>query len=290
MGIRQISQNVVKITRKLADEFAGMKSIQDRPLNERRITHYLAELAEGRFRSPEWATAKSLESGGRFRVNGQHTSTMFSRMDAVPELSAVVSHYKCDTDVDVCTLWGTFDSKSVTRSVLDINHAFSSIVPEFADVPSKIINVCVSGINFHESGGEYGMMNKRAYSVRSRAMIDNQDFVRFVRSLDIADNDNAHIRKTGVVAAMFGTWLKSKPKCGQFWRAVRNEDGASPNLPDRVLAKWLRSVPAYGTGRTRSVAPREMYAKCIMAWNAWREGVTLVSLKYGPAKRVQPIR
>lgn len=288
MSIREKSQTVVKLTRELAAEFAAMEAIRDRPIGERRIQHYIAEVAEGRFRSPEWARAKSLESGKTYRVNGQHTSTMFSRMDFLPDLSVIVSDYECDTDIDVCTLWSTFDSKDCTRRMSDINHVFSATVPELAKIPATVVNACVSGINFYKSGGAYSVIGSVSYAVRSRVIVDHSDFILFADGLGLSSNENTHLRKVGVVAAMFATWLIARNHAEMFWSAVREETGERPNLPDRVLAKWLRSIPAYGKGSKRTAVAKEVYAKSIVAWNAWVDGTTVSILKYGPKQNRAP--
>lgn len=288
MSIREKSNCVVPLTRELAAEFAGMLAIQDRPLSERRIQYYINELAEGRLRAPEWAKATSAESGKTFRVNGQHTSVMFDRMDSLPQISVIMSEYECDTDVDVCTLWSTFDSRSATRSLPDINHVFSAAVPQLANVPMRTITACVSGINFHKSNGMYAAVNKIPYASRSKEIVDHWEFIVFVDGIGLASNADSHIRKCGVIAAMFGTWLVSPEHAGRFWAAVKHETGQDPEGSDRALARWLRSVPAYGTGNKRSVAPREHYFKSIVAWNAWISGEKAQKFHYRPGKSKLP--
>ncbi len=94
-----------------------------------------------------------------------------------------------------------------------------------------------------------------------------------------------------VVGAMFGTYNKNEQNSTVFWRAVRDETGETPNCADRRIAKYLslaRNRSSYNTKATRLSPVREIYVKCIHAWNAWRKNVT-TNLNYHPDKEVPQI-
>ena len=85
---------------------------------------------------------------------------------------------------------------------------------------------------------------------------------------------------------MYKTWQKSKSAATEFWYAVRDETGAKPDLPDRKLAKFLSAsrVSSRSTVKSVSVGSREMFVKCIHAWNAWRSGEATALNYYQSAK------
>ncbi len=57
-----------------------------------------------------------------------------------------------------------------------------------------------------------------------------------------------------------------------FWTAVRDATGPKPDCADRKLEKWLWTTVLKRTTTERViVGTREMYVKCIHAWNAWRK-------------------
>jgi hypothetical protein len=111
-------------------------------------------------------------------------------------------------------------------------------------------------------------------------------FVGFVSDLlsETSTRQTQHMRRGAVVAAMFLTWSRSRRAACEFWQAVRDESGAHQKMPDRVLARYLltKTVKNGSTNSrvTSGVAvPREMFVKCIHAWNAWRKDTT-TDLKY----------
>src|SRR5262252_2702873 len=96
----------VKVTRKLAQEYATMDPPpHERPLSERRLAVYEKLIRQGHFRPVIWATARCKETHGTYRVNGQHTSTLLSGLEDIPEFWAVIERYQCDTLEDVAKLY-----------------------------------------------------------------------------------------------------------------------------------------------------------------------------------------
>ncbi len=273
----------VRITKKMAAEWAEMEAVGvDRPLSESRLAAYRKMLSVGGFRPVAWAKVWINEFGAWYRVNGKHTSTLFSTADppAGMEVYAVVEEYECDTVQDAVDLYATFDSKTQTRSAADINRQFASVIPELKGYDSRTVSLLVGAMNFEPSTTSTG----RTIAEKAERLFDN--IPRSVWALETIGNRGHlqnrsgafnHLFRVPVVAAMFRTYDKSQKSADEFWPAVRDETGAKPDLPDRRLAKWLSSMRITGSGakdmpqRFRTL-PREFYAKCITAWNAWRAG------------------
>ncbi len=272
-----------KVTKVLAREFVEMDAApNDRALSERRLAVYERIIQQQGFRPCCWARAHCVETGTVYRVNGKHTSTLFSTLDPLPELYVVIEDYKCETLEDVARLYGSFDSRTQSRTAREINASFAGTVAELADVPRKIIDVCVSGISFHLWGSQYG---QRPAAERAELMLDQVEFVLFTEDLVGAGHSSDAYRKLGrgpVAAAIFATYKKAPNKAKEFWEAVRDETGSVPSLPDRKLAKFL-VVAAVDTGvgsqRYRKAEAREFYVRSLHAWNAWRRGEN-TDLKY----------
>ena len=88
-----------------------------------------------------------------------------------------------------------------------------------------------------------------------------------------------------VVAAMFGCWKKAKGAATEFWVAVRDETGSKPDCPDRKLSRFLLTTNVQRSMTERKiVGQREMYVKCIHAWNAWRRKESTSLNYYANAK------
>lgn len=277
-----------KVTQALASKFRDMDPVpHDRPLNPKRVDAYRKMLAAGLFRPVQWATVHCNETQATYRVNGKHTSNLFAEYEEVPQpIYATIEHYHCDDLDDVARLYATFDSRTQVRTTNDINRAFAAIDPELCELPSKLINLCVTAISYVRYGDTYS--NKPA-AERAECLLEPESkiFIQWVSSVLESNNDSTkHLWRAPVVSAMHATFHKSKRDANEFWLAVRDGTGETPKNPDRVLHKFLltRTVARDGSShRQRSAGslcpPREMFVKCLHAWNAWRRDTT-TDLKY----------
>lgn len=264
----------VRVTRKLATDFAEMDPApQDRPLSERRLQVYERIARSGGFRPVSWAKAHCTETGGLYRVNGKHTSTLLSGMDPLPEIYATIEEYVCDTLEDVARLYGTYDSKLQSRTASDINASFAATVPEFADISRRVIDLCVSAVAYSKFLDQY---TKLQSAERAELILDEIGFVWFVAGI-LSNTESKNFKPLArftVVAAMYGSFHKAQAKSLEFWTAVRDESGPTPHTPDRKLARFLLTSSPSGSSRVskRKADSREFYVRSIHAWNAWRKG------------------
>lgn len=289
----------LKVTKKLADEWQTMDSAHvDRPLSERRLSVYKKVLEDGLFRPVTWAKVYCKETGQYYRVNGKHTSTLFSSIDLskVQDLIAVIEDYECDSIDDVSRLYSTFDSQAQVRNATDINRSFSAVIPELCHCDTRFINTVVSALAYADNPGAHSAStstNKTA-AERAEALFDNVDFAIWLEKILGPRGKNHHLWRVPVVAAMKVTWHKAKGPASQFWEAVRDETGAKPELPDRKIAKFLTTTTASlgsrnGTAKRFLIQPREYYVKCIHAWNAWRKSESTNLQYYKDAKVPSPV-
>lgn len=301
MGWRLIDRpKTQRATKKLAKIYAEMEPApNDRPLSERRLQVYQKLLAEGQFRPVTWASALCEETGDLYRVNGKHTSIMLSGLEEMPEFFITIEEYECDTLEDVAKLYATFDSAMQSRTARDIYMSFAATVSELKNVPIKAIQSAVTGIAMHKMGLE---AYSRAQPVeRAEHLLDHPEFVIWLAELMQGGHSYsetgsrskqrcAHLLRQPVVAAMFATWSKAKQQASEFWSTVRDETGVSPTTPDRKLARFLvtTSMTRGGSGtyrgKLKAAGTREIYVKCLHAWNAWRKGESTNLNYYAEAK------
>lgn len=274
-----------KVTQALAIKFRDMDPVpHDRPLNPKRVDAYRKMLAAGLFRPVQWATVHCNETQATYRVNGKHTSNLFAEYEELPQaIHATIEHYHCDDLDDVARLYATFDSRTQMRTTNDINRAFAAIDPELSELPSKIVNVCVTAVSFSRHGERYAHVPA---AERAECLLDDSTkiFAAWVHEVLGSNNENTrHLWRSPVVAAMYASFQKSRKHANEFWLAVRDGTGATPKTPDRVLHRFLLSKAVKGSNsaaRSSTLcAPREMFVKCLHAWNAWRRDTT-TDLKY----------
>lgn len=275
-------------TKELAREFAEMSPApHDRPLSRRRLEVYHKLLESRQFRPVTWAKAWCLETQDWYRVNGKHTSTLLNEVKVIPKgFSVIIESYECDTLEDVARLYGTFDSKMQSRTAQDIYISFAHVSPELRDMRGRFITSLVAGIGYHTWGEDY---TKKQPAERAELLMDYLPFCSWAWGLlEVDSQETRNMSRQGVMAAMLQTFLKSAVKSTEFWTAVRDETGSSPDCPDRVLSKWLSQAKVKGRSPTRSgmtVTTREMVARCIHGWNAWRRGER-TNLRYYADKEV----
>lgn len=278
-----------KATKKVVNEFVKMEPApHDRPISEKRLKIYQKLMNSGLFRPITWAKVFCKETDETYRVNGKHTSLLLSRMEILPEIYITVEEYECDTLEDVARLYSTFDSKTQSRSVFDINSSFASTISEFSGISMKVISLAVSGMSYHIRGVT---SYQDSPAERAERMIEHSDFVLWFNEIlsgglreEIAKNTSHHLRRYSVAAAMFGSWSKSKNEATKFWKAVRDETGPSPLLVDRKLAKFLITSGVdrkNGPCEARKAGVREFYIKCWKGWRGWNSGNN-TDLKYYP--------
>ena len=258
----------IRATKKIAEELASMAPPHDRALSERRLMVYERMLKAGTFRPVTWATCRCNETNEVYRVNGQHTATLLSRIDEIPEFYVILEEYEADTLDDVAKLWSTFDSRIPVRTNSDINGAFASTVPELREKSSKFINLCVTGLSYSKWFDQYAAVQPPE---RAELLLDNVEFCDW---LSLVLNNGVYTKtvcslwRGPVAAAMHHCWIKSHRAATEFWEAVRDETGPAPTCPDRRVAKFLSSMKVdVGIGSkaapARRAKQREFFVRCM---------------------------
>lgn len=286
-------------TRSLVNEFLEMDRLpRERPLSERRLQVYRNVLNRGEFRPVTWASAHCKETGSTYRINGQHTSTLLSECVTVPEFFVTVERYECETMEDVAKLYATFDSSMSSRTAGDIILSFASVIGEFANqnIKKKTYPLVVAAASYAKWGaGMYSIPSAE----RAETLLDHTDFCIWVDGIihptDGEQKRALHLTRSPVVSAMLGTYMKSKSDSDEFWKLTRDETDENREDPTRILARYLVRTCVRHTGPQTKVSGkgaathREIYVKCIHAWNAWRKEQP-TELKYHAASKIPAIQ
>lgn len=268
---------VLQITKTLATWFAEMPCYRDRPLSPQR-KEWIKEEAKRALRTFVWAYA--IHDGKEYRVNGKHSSNAFVEMFAAgsaPEAVALVEFYYCDTLEDVAALFATYDSKKSARTTSDINRIFSAASPRLENITSRVLDLCVTGLATAHWGTA---ASAQSIENRARLMLANEAFCEFMNELLSVDaKDCIHIKRGPVAAAIAATFRKCQADAKKFWIDVRDGANAVNTSPQRQLERYLLSVSIKSKAKFKRggeeivkkiVDPSEVYARCILAWNAYR--------------------
>jgi len=261
----------IHITRKNAEAHAALPNIRnDRLLKQDRIDAYKTMIVSGTMRPVTWATARCVETGETYRVNGQHTAHAYMQAERVPDDSyAMLEEYVCDTLEDVARLYQTFDSKSAIRTQSEIFKAFAGTNDRLADVQSKIVEKCISGIAVVRGGGRI-MYDRFTNATADKAtdMLNNIDFVLWVNE-NFKAGQHSHLVRVGCIGAMFASWQKCQRDCRSFWLEVRDETNTDPEHASRKLSRFLMKYSTKAKAGRDGI--RHEYVVCILSWNSYRK-------------------
>jgi hypothetical protein len=91
------------------------------------------------------------------------------------------------------------------------------------------------------------------------------------------------LKRQTIVAAMYGTFDKNEAEARKFWREVsRGGVEFDDNHPTTVLDGFFKTV-AEDKGKLH-LLPANFYQASVYAWNAFREGKTITSVKHDTRK------
>jgi hypothetical protein len=108
----------------------------------------------------------------------------------------------------------------------------------------------------------------------------------FVNNIVKDSRSSRHLMRSPVVRAMMETYDKDWQSAKIFWEDVRDGAELKKNDPALLLKNYLQMAAISARNvksayRQESVTAREMYVKCLHAWNASRSG-TKTNLRYLP--------
>jgi hypothetical protein len=278
--IRQTAIRSTPVTRELAEEFATMPSWKgERPLRQDRLDMVAAKVERGLFHSPTWAIARLGQL--TYRMNGQHSSHVLAACDQIPTgLQVTILEFQVDSEHDLAELFSQFDNPDSARRMFDVLHAHAATDPFLSTCAVRTLQIILAGVS--QANGQF---SSDSNADRAALMHSHSAYVQFAQRY----SSRRHIMYMAVIAAMYLTWKRDKPRCEQFWDLVASEEHADSNNATRVLARFLTSEVV---GRTRRGGMRwdrrAVMVKCLHAWNAyWRHQTTV--LKYVPDAPVPPI-
>jgi hypothetical protein len=270
------------LTPELAEKFRNMMpSPTERGFDEARAKMLREKAAAGQLIAFNWATAKFGDK--EFRMNGQHSSAVLSELNGqFPEgLKVHLDSYEVDTKEGLALLFRQFDSRKSGRTPIDVAGAYQGLYDELKDVPRSAAKLAVEGANWFRRSveGLPSASGDDVYTLFGETGLHN--FVRWIG--DIFSVKTPELRRSTIVAAMYGTFVANEEEARKFWREVsRGGVEFEENHPTTVLDAFLKSI--IEDKRKLDLKPANLYQASIYAWNAFREGKTISSVKYDTRK------
>ena len=248
-----------------------------RTLRPKHVTMLRNEMENGRFLTGNIAVAiLNYDEKRKVIANGQHQLKALLAVN-IP-IRVVYQEYSCDGPEDMANLYSGFDNHAA-RSLGDV------VVPESIAVgvdgwKGKTLRVVVSAA-VSISGAEEWPKREKAHLLGLYAKQGG-----FVNNIVKDSRSSRHLMRSPVVRAMMETYDKDWQSAKIFWEDVRDGAELKKNDPALLLKNYLQMAAISARNvksayRQESVTAREMYVKCLHAWNASRSG-TKTNLRYLP--------
>jgi hypothetical protein len=270
------------LTYEKAVEFNNMqKAPTERELLPKRLKDLREKFESGLGVTCHWATAELGEQ--IYRMNGQHSANVLTDMNgAFPEgLQVHIDHYKVEDMEGLVLLFRQFDPRESGRSAGDVAGAYQGLESDLTDVAKPIAKLSIEGIAWHNENveGLPALKGDDKYT-----LFHNKTYHPFlVWTNGLFGIKTPELRRAQILAAMYGTWRINGPEAEKFWDEVarggiQNDDDA----PSSKLDAWLEGLKAAPQGH--KVKPAHFYQASIFAWNAFRRGEKVKTIKHDTSK------
>lgn len=274
--------SLITVTPKKAEEFLSHNTYAgQRNASSRHIQEIGDKLSDGRFHIGNVAL---VYNGSTILADGQHQC--HACVATGKSFKAVLQEYTVeegDTKEDIARVFSQFNvDKSRTRGDIAWIHGCQLGMSEW---PRRCVTICNTAIGWLESG----LSSKNYVSLtkdQNAALLGKyKKQCQFVYDVLFSEGGrHRHMMRSPVVAAMIVTCTRSRQDAEKFWCSVRDGDLLTRGAPAFVLREWLmRAVVTMGSaarGEREKSDSREMYSRCIVAWNAFRNGEDRAHLKY----------
>jgi hypothetical protein len=282
-GFHLVSAEVKELTPELADQFRNLEaSPTERALDESRVRHLQEKAEAGQLVTFNWSTAKLGER--TLRMNGQHSSKMLCDLNGnFPKgLKVHLDTYEVDSPAALAILFRQFDDRKSGRTPGDVSGAYQGLYSDLHDVARASAKLAAEGVAYYRTKVE-GLPAPNGddrYSLFGE--IGLHGFVRWIGELITIKTPE--LKRPTIVAAMFGTFSKNENEARKFWAEVaRGGVEYEDNHPTTVLDAWLKTA-IENKGQRRELKPAHFYQSCVFAWNAYRDGKTITSIKFDTKK------
>jgi hypothetical protein len=271
------------LTRELAEEFRNLEpSPTERELNPLRLKHLKMKAEAGQLVTFHWSVARLGDK--RLRMNGQHSSNMLCGLNGnFPKgLKVHIDEYEVQNKASLALLFRQFDDRKSNRSPSDVAGAYQGLYEELNDVPREPAKMAVEGACWYDRHieGLPPVSGEDQYVRFGEPGLHG--FIRWVGELFTIKTPE--LRRPTIVAAMYGTFMKNEAEARKFWAEVaRGGEEYADNAPSTILDAWLKAM-AEKRGAKTEVKPANLYQGCVFAWNAYREGKTISTIKFDTKK------
>ena len=281
-GIKLVKSSTEKVTPELVNLFATMTpSITERPLDDSRVDYLRTRLTEGNAIPFIWSYV--VFDGVKYRMNGMHSSTMLAGLNGnMPDgLIAHVDEYEVSAPEEMVNIFRQYDARKSGRSPTDVAHAYASVVPGLAGIPTEILKLGAEGINWCATTVDHLPAKKADDRYEDLMKEQNLTFLQWIGK--VFSMKTPELRSKPVMAAMYKTYFVDLERADEFWSSVAHGgDEYNETDPARAIDKWLIRIK--DPKDALKVREAQVYQACIFAWNAFVDGKQLSKITHDTTK------
>ena len=223
----------------------------ERPKRSARLEKIAHWIEDDNFVRADFAYAICAEDGKRYRVNGNHTSTVLcncidsEEFPAFPEnVPLVIEEWTCDTLAEVIYIFDTYDNPVSVRSSDDKLGVYIAQYDDLASVTRDAVKAAVKGVNAYR----LYMKNADYPPTKAREMgtlLQHQQVRNYCRF--VADFGNSVYdgwKRPGINAAIFQSWMDDPAVATIVWEELFGETDPDPTSRSRMFVTKMRTYEA----------------------------------------------
>lgn len=300
IGWKHVSSQTVVLGGEEVKAFAAKhwglpKSPSERDLNVPRKKELQTRIANELATTFNWATVEY--EGVRYRMNGQHSSAAILESNGtLPDrLVFHVDEYVAYSKEGMAKLFQQFDARWSSRSKTDVSGAYQGLEKDIADCNRVYLRTAIDGVAFYRKSIQGLPLISRSGNPISGDTLYNlffeEDLHPFLKWYDsLISRKTPEMKSPAIAGAMYATFCKSETGAREFWHkvALGNLDVENGHASANLLAEDLQNNQGL-SDKSKKLKPAFLYAKSILAWNAFRTGTKVKALTYQPKKGLPEI-
>jgi hypothetical protein len=267
------SREELIVSRKEAEEFWKFNVYKaQRAINQRHLDQIKHALKDDTFRTGSIAIVilkNEQNKKIKLLVNGQHQLRAIIDLDSM--MIANLEEIECDTWEDVAEVYATYDQGG--RGLYDLVNPYA----DAHDIKWPIqLTQKILGGGLYKDGRTGWDRQRKAASIHEYLKLGDFVFSIFCLNGKIDWKECSHLARRSVVAAMMMTAEKNREAARKFWIDVRDGEVKKAE-PARTLRDFLIGYSidhGRGSQYSKKATEREVFRKCLVAWNAFRKRTT----------------
>jgi hypothetical protein len=283
---RLVSDRKVPLTHSKCYEHLSLPRFDaERDVDQRHVQRLYDEMAAGRFLWDQVILNTAKLGKKVYQINGQHTCWARLNTPDVNHPRVLYREYAVDSEDQLRRLYGVIDAGK-PRTPGHVLRVLLCGNGEFEGLWSSLASTIASGFRLWRYEAREENRRKSPHDIASEIGANYADVFNKIAAFVQGNYGQKHLIRAAVVGAMFATFDAKPSVARELWTPVADGLGLDAKGDARyrlreVLQRVQSAKSSIGIGgaRLRLQSSEEIYRICILAWNKWRAGDEVESLR-----------